>query len=179
MGPGEGAQGGTATGAIGKHPNCDGCNSPITSKTVLITTVCKHNFHKDCLQQLIKLRPFCPVCNARIFSEGPVKSTRAQNKDPNTEETNASQIPGSTVSNVAARDPSPTVPVAPAAVSADSLRDMISTIVSAQNAQLLATLNSHISALVEQNVRSSLSGLSVPASPPASTVKSQVLPQGD
>lgn len=96
----------------------------------------------------MKLRPYCPECNIRIVTDGPQKSTRSQSKastqapDLRNTAADTSMLSQSVVDT-------PTVIVN----SNESLKDMISSIVTAQQSQLLSALSAQISQLVEINVQ--------------------------
>lgn len=145
-----------------KYPVCDACQQAITSKTVLITTCCSHSFHKTCLSISLKTRPFCPVCSTRIVNDPPSDGvpTRSKNSGPGSTDGPAgsqntalvesekldsegavgfnagvlnTSIRGQTKGTVTQTN--------------ESLREMITCIVSAQQAQLFATLSTQISNL--------------------------------
>lgn len=179
MGLGDNPSGGS-TGA--KHLNCEGCNNAITSKSFLVTTICGHNFHKECLAKVLKLRPFCPVCDERVVSDGPQKNTRAQtlpgaqgNESDNV--ANAASVSGATGNSVI----NPTIPtlnsqavlptatpairpitqVIPPEAKIENLHEIIASIVAAQQSQLLSTLSSQMAALEARLSTSALSSPSV------------------
>lgn len=155
------------------HPTCEACASSITSKTQLIRTNCGHKFHKTCIAKCEKTRPYCPVCNSRLLCEPPTPSasgitTRAQSRatsvQPATNRSNTEQ------SAVAAVNPSGTnVSDNSVNIRPGELQEMISSIVSAQQAQLLASLGDRISLIVQNNIESRFSRMNLNSQSAATT----------
>lgn len=162
-----------------KYPKCDACSSPITSKTELIQACCGHKFHKLCIAPIVKIRPFCPVCDARIVNDpaaGVSMPTRSQIAPPHTGQPvdahNASFVAhagaqdnssGVHDSEGEVRNPSVSSPVV---VDQDTLREMITSIVSAQQSQLFSVLNTQIEQ-IKANLETSLSRVTLNANPAA------------
>lgn len=147
------------------HPTCGACASLITSRTQYHKTNCGHSFHKSCLAKCEKIRPFCPVCNSRLLSEPSTPSTsgittRSQTKvasvqksiDRTTEEQSSSAVTVTGSGNVQNNS----VNIHP-----NDLQQMIASIVSAQQAQLLSSLSDQISRLVQNNIESRISRLNL------------------
>lgn len=157
------------------NPICGGCANPITSKSHFVRTNCGHTFHKSCLSQCMKSRPFCPICNVRVLSEPPTPgtTTRSQSKSQNTI---SNRIPESQPSQPV---PSVTQPstqnTGESSIRPEDLQGMISSIVSAQQAQLLASLSDQIARLVQTNIESRLSRSDLNGRPasPAAAVQTQ------
>lgn len=169
-----------ATVPTEKNPHCDSCKAPITSRILLHTTVCGHSFHKECIAKCLKLRPYCPECNVRIVNDGSQKNTRSQTKTPtqtpDLRNTSLNISMGNATGDTSMLTQSVVETSAASAGSNESLKDMISSIVTAQQFQLLTALSAQISKLVETNVQACFSRLNNSNEANAST--SQVNNQG-
>lgn len=128
-----------------ENPICEACQVVISVRSQIHITVCGHVFHKSCLSKIIKVRHFCPVCDARIVNAQPFIHSRQIYLFINVPSGNTGNTPGQNTSQLATNNTS------------ESLQEMVTALISAQQAQLLTSLNSQITRLVETNVRSSLS----------------------
>lgn len=155
-----------ATLASERFVNCDACKNVISSKTQLHTTCCEHNFHKSCLAKCIKIRPYCPVCNVRIVNDQPqvgvvVRSTRSQSKSTShTHEQDNSFNTGASGSNKVEDTSQNNQPV-----TLESVQEMVRSLISSQQSQIISTLSNQISKLVETQVSDSLGRLNLGVSP--------------
>ncbi|KAI8119871.1 hypothetical protein CVS40_8788, partial [Lucilia cuprina] len=154
------------------------------------------------LSKSIKTRPYCPICNNRIVTESSTEgttgvTTRSKASDQNTtepsevlsssfrgpstpqvEEDSVSVQPAlvpinqnTTNSGSSASNPAVSI------IQNDVLKDMITKIVSAQQAQLYSALNSQISSLIESNIQSSLARFSPTIFSNAQTQQQHTQPQ--
>lgn len=141
---------------------CGACANIITTSSQHVRTNCSHTFHKSCLSKVVKIRPYCPVCNTRLLSEPPTPSgstTRSQTKAQNVASSKPTDSqhahPAPTVTQT------PTTGIGESSVSADDLQAMISSIVATQQAQLLSSLSDQIARLVQTNLDTRLSQLNL------------------
>lgn len=137
---------------------CGACAASATSKSQLHRINCGHHFHKTCLSQCMKTRPFCPVCNARVLSDQIASNvsgitTRSQARV---------QTPQPTTShNADGKSSSVCQPPADVSARSEDLQGMIASIVSAQQAQLLTNLSDQIARLVQTNIEARFSQLNL------------------
>lgn len=150
------------------RPVCNACASLITSELQFQLASCGHTFHKTCLASCAKMRPYCPVCNARLHGDGQgvgsagVK-TRSQKKNTgnqaSNEQGNEQASTSAAVGNGGAATDSST------AVNPDALKEMVTSVVSAQQSQLFSSLSDQMSKLIQTNIEVSLSRLNLNARP--------------
>lgn len=145
-------------------PTCGACSALINVKTQFFRTNCGHTFHKACLSKCEKIRPYCPICNARLFNEPSTPSTsgistRSQSRSTSAQLTsNKSSIEQpSTAANVR---PSGDAAGNDVSMRPSELQEMVRSIVFAQQEQLLASLGDQISRIVQNSIESKLEGLS-------------------
>jgi hypothetical protein len=51
---------------IPKESNCVVCQSEFQKQEEIRTLPCKHSFHKDCIDQWLKINKTCPICKKDI-----------------------------------------------------------------------------------------------------------------
>lgn len=148
-----------------RAPVCGACASLIKTKSQLHKTNCGHTFHKSCLTKCEKIRPYCPLCNTRLYSEPPTPSssgacTRSQARSASVQP--AGNQPIEEQSSSASTMPTNAGVVdSGASIRPGDLQHMISSIVSAQQAQLLSSISNQVSRLVQSNIESQLSRLNL------------------
>ncbi|XP_046802604.1 uncharacterized protein LOC124418880 [Lucilia cuprina] len=161
-----------ASTAATKQLVCKACNESIISKSTLAQTCCGHTFHRNCLGLSLKTRPFCPVCNTRIVNDPPVTpiATRSRTMASTSAQSGGQQPMDSTIPEENTGTDSSTLNSSvleqmivnqPTVSVNESFRDMIASIVSDQQAQLLSSLSSRISSLVETAIETRISGLNI------------------
>lgn len=158
----EAASGSVPTeGGVDTQLTCGACASLITSKSQFQRTNCGHNFHKACLAQCMKTRPFCPTCDARILSDSKVPgaagiSTRSQAKSqppqPPTSDAAGDQTASGGANTASSNDRS---------IRYEDLQGVIASAMATQQAQLLASLSDQISGLIRTNVETMFSQLNL------------------
>lgn len=167
--------------SVETHPTCGACASLIKSKSHFIKTNCGHTFHKTCLAKCEKIRPYCPICNSRLFSDPVTPSTSGACTRSQARATSIQSV-----SNQANEDPPSSASTIPTGtnvsentvnVRPSELQDMISSIVSAQQAQLLASLGNQISRLVQSNIESQFSRLNLNGQTTSNSTAQAVNPQ--
>lgn len=155
-----------AQGASGDiTPICGACSKQISTKFQYFRTNCGHTFHKSCLAKCKKIRPYCPVCNTRLLSEPPTPSssgatTRSQSKTIPAKQTNNQSVEDQSSSAAVATGDGNAVDNS-VSIRPSEHQEIISSIVSAQHARLVASLKDQISRLVQDNVESRLSRLNI------------------
>lgn len=154
----------TATAEGDCHPECNACCKPISSKAQLQRIACNHIFHKACLNVSLKTRPFCPICNARIGADppsldAPQVMTRSQLKQSTVATASGNVSTAATAANVSGTAPGSD------AISVDRIQEIVTDIVTVQQAQFFASLTSRMTQLIETNIAEGMSRLMASNSP--------------
>ncbi|XP_058985254.1 uncharacterized protein LOC131805722 [Musca domestica] len=153
---------------VSDNPACGVCGQSFSDAAQGRRTNCGHCFHKSCLEKCLKLRPYCPTCNTRLFSEPPPTPSGAKTRSQSKQSASAQHAPkasGSTAisqsgSSGAVGGSSGAVGGSSgacggsdhASVDPDSLTEMIMSRVAAQQMQLFSAFSSQVAKLVQTNI---------------------------
>lgn len=135
-------------------PSCEICKKCVSDKASRMETVCRHIFHKICINNHIKTSSTCPSCGIKITKDSSAATsapshrvaspmvTRSSSKAKNYDASRSMEVTeaeGNLVSD----------PPMIAAGTLGEIKQLISSAVAEQQAQMLTTLTSHLSNLVE------------------------------
>lgn len=154
---------------------CNACGESIASASSVRKIACGHIFHKACLDRAIKTRPFCPICDTRIVTESgtssaaPVK-TRSQAKQAN----NPVSLATGPAQNVGSADMTGN---AANVAQTQGITQLVTDLVSAQQAQFMADFSAQMSQIIERQIASSFAALGVSNSPDGPSRQRQTSPQ--
>lgn len=158
---------------VENSPFCTICNLAIQNPSVLSETVCRHTFHKICISSYIKTHSDCPACGSKIIKDAKQVNSSATQKvgsSITTRSTSKARIFDANRTDESLRRESGSNPSAGSSSSQPTLtmenvKDIVTSIVSDQQAQLVQSLSGQISSLVERSVEASLTRLNInPAS---------------
>lgn len=146
---------------------CSICNSVISNKSDSMQTVCKHIFHKICINNYVRTKPTCPICGVKITKDStsnPLPSTsqkplspmmlRSSSKARSFDAGRSTEITSAPANQ---RDVSDSYSTQ--SVNVGNIKDIVSSVVSEQQSQLLSTLTTQMSRLIETQIEASISRL--------------------
>lgn len=150
--------------AVSLDTECFICKNAITDNDSKILTVCRHEFHKICINNWVKTSSTCPICSAKITKASITSSSSQLTNSPmvtrssKSKSYDFSQATGSNATTESAvTNTDSNIPLS--TFSMGDLKSMFSTLIQEQQPQLLAALTSQIPALVDRSVEIGLSRL--------------------
>lgn len=160
---------------------CTICNTQIQNPSVLSETICRHSFHKICINNYIKTHSDCPVCGTKILKDRttnqsvsqksiPTVTTRSTSKAKNFDATRSEESSRQDM----ATNSNPSVPCAQPCLNLEAVKDMVTSLMTSQQAMIVDNISSQISSLVEKNVEASLARLNINTAPRISMASSPI-----
>lgn len=158
---------------VENSPFCTICNFAIQNPSVFSETVCRYTFHKICISSYIKTHSDCPACGSKIIKDAKQVNSSATQKvgsSITTRSTSKARIFDANRTDESLRRESGSNPSAgfsssQPTLTIENVKDIVTSIVSDQQAQLVQSLSGQISSLVERSVEASLTRLNInPAS---------------
>lgn len=154
--------------AVDAEQICTICNAAIVDRTSITQTICKHVFHKPCINDYVRSKTSCPICGVQIVKDSaPTASgssrkpptqivTRSSSKAKSFDAGRATDLVSTDQARVAAG-----IPTSVSSVDENLLKDIVATALAEQQTVIMTNLSGQISKMIENSLEASLSRLSL------------------